>query len=119
MRDTNWAGPVAHRASHRWQAGPGRWKRRELTAVAVPHADWLPLPGGRQVFRIQHCTRQTRLGPTPTETLDGFPNWGPEQASALRNLALALLLPSGRGETLPLAQARCSVRRAEALLATQ
>ncbi len=89
-RDASLAGPEAHRANHRWQAGHGRW---ELTAAAVPPADWLPLPGGRQVFRIQHQTRKTWRGPTPTETLDGFTSWEPERASALRRLRL----PRGSG----------------------
>ncbi len=155
-RDANFAGPAAHRASHRWQAGHVRWERRELKAVAVQHADWLPLPGGQQAFRVQHRARKTRRGPTTPETLHGFPSLKPERASGLRRLRLprgpgtvanrnhfprdvmlgeedirtghgpcghaalynlALLLPSGQGETLPLAH--CSVRRTEALPAPQ
>ncbi len=88
MRDAHWSGSEARRASHRGQAGPGRWNRRELTAVAVPPADWLPLPGVRQLFRVQHQTRKTRLGPTTTETLDGFPSLEQERASALGLLRL-------------------------------
>ncbi len=51
-------------------------------------ADWLPLPGGRQMFRIQHQTRKTRWGLSTTETLYGFMSLEPERASALRLLRL-------------------------------
>ncbi len=77
----------------------------------------LRLPRGH--WAVEHCHHFPRDGTLDEESSRSRTGPGPAGSAALHNLALELLLPSGRDETLPLAQAHCRVWRAEALRATQ